>query len=155
MPSFKKPVSESVKELPLDYYLKSGWQVILNKYNQLAAQYGITQAMGYVLINIHKEGTPVTQIASLMGVKSTSLSRILNHLEKLGLIYRMVNDEDKRSVKVFLTPTGIEKKRIARNVVLDLNAYLDQHMSKSEKTVVINVLNRINSIIPDYNPENQ
>src|SRR3546814_6866811 len=79
----------------IDYYLKAAWQSAANKYNQIASQFGITQATGYVLINIHKEGTPVSQIANLLGVKTTSLSRILNNLEGLGLIYRETNSADR------------------------------------------------------------
>src|SRR3546814_9910779 len=98
----------------IDYYLKAAWQSAANKYNQIASQFGITQATGYVLINIHKEGTPVSQIANLLGVKTTSLSRILNNLEGLGLIYRETNSADKRSVKVFLTELGKEKREQAK-----------------------------------------
>jgi len=84
----------------IDYFLKTGWQTIANKYNQIASQYGFTQAAGYILINIHKEGTPVSQIANLTGVKTTSLSRVLNNLESLGFIYRETSETDKPSVKL-------------------------------------------------------
>src|SRR3546814_18711331 len=106
----------------IDYYLKAAWQSAANKYNQIASQFGITQATGYVLINIHKEGTPVSQIANLLGVKTTSLSRILNNLEGLGLIYRETNSADKRSVQVFMKELGKEKREQAKEVVRKYNA---------------------------------
>ncbi len=139
-------------ENTIDYYLKSAWQSAANKYNQIASQYGITQATGYVLINIHKEGTPVSQIANLLGVKTTSLSRILNNLEGLGLIYRETNQSDKRSVNVFLTPLGEEKRQVAKDVVRKFNAYLEEHLSDEERSTFIKTLRRVNELTTQYSP---
>ncbi len=137
----------------IDYYLKAAWQSAANKYNQIAARFGIPQATGYVLINIHKEGTPVSQIANLLGVKTTSLSRILNNLEAMGLIYRETNSVDKRSVKVFLTDLGNEKREVAKDVVRKFNTYLDEHLSGEERTALISTLKRINQLAMQYSPE--
>lgn len=137
----------------IDYYLKTAWQTAANKYNQIASRYGITQATGYVLINIHKDGTPVSQIANLLGVKTTSLSRILNNLETLGFIYRATNSADKRSVKVYLTELGREKRKIAKNVVRDFNSYLDLHISAAERDTLVNLLMRVNRLALAYDPE--
>lgn len=140
-------------EFTIDYFLKTAWQTFVNKYNQIASQYEITQAMGYVLINIRKEGTSVSQIANLMGVKSTSLSRTLNNLEDLGLIYRQDSTVDKRSVNVFLTSLGVEKRTIAKQVVLDLNKFVDEQLTVAERDNLIQVLKRINMIVPAYQPD--
>ena len=136
----------------IDYYLKSAWQSVANKYNQIASRYGITQATGFLLINIHKEGTPVSQLASLLGTKSTSLSRMLNNLEDMGLTYREVNQEDKRSVKVFLTPLGVESRKVSKQVGKDFNAHLDAHLTEVERKTLIELLSRINQLALDYQP---
>jgi len=106
-----------------------------------------------VLINIHKEGTPVSQIANLLGVKTTSLSRILNNLEGLKLIYRETNDADKRSVKVYLTELGMEKRELAKDVVRKFNAYLDEHIGSDERLILVDTLKRINQLAIQYKPE--
>lgn len=137
----------------IDYYLKITWQSIANKYNQLATKHGITQATGYVLINIRKEGTPVTQIASLLGVKSTSLSRMLSGMEHQGLIYRKADMQDKRSVRVFLTTEGQEKREIAKHIVREFNNYLDGQMKESERQKLIDTLKRLNELAVKYNPK--
>ena len=139
-------------QLTLDYYLKTAWQSAANKYNQLASRHGLTQATGYVLINIKKEGTAVSQLAALLGVKNTSLSRILNNLEDMGLTYREVNQEDKRSVKVFLTPLGVESRKVSKQVVKDFNAHLDAHLTEVERKTLIELLSRINQLALDYQP---
>ena len=125
-----------------------------NRYNQLVADFGITQSIGYVLINIdEKEGTTVSQVAALLGLKSTSLSRMLSQLEKMDLIYRQSNEGDKRSVKIYLTDLGKQKRQLARGVVKQFNAYLNEHLSDKEKLQLTKTLKKINELTLDYKPE--
>jgi DNA-binding MarR family transcriptional regulator len=135
----------------IDYFLKVVWQTVANRYNQLASEFGITQSIGYLLINIdEKEGTTVSQVAALLGLKSTSLSRMLTNLEEMGLIYRQSNKGDKRSVKVYLTDLGKEKRHMARGVVRRFNDYLNTAINEDEKEQLIATLKKINELTVDY-----
>jgi len=136
----------------VDYFLKVVWQNVSNTYNQIASGFGITQAIGYVLINIEKEGTAVSKLAGLLGVKATSLSRMLNNMEELGLIYRETSVGDKRSVKVYLTEFGQGKRKLAKGVVIAFNDYLNEHLSTQEKNNLINTLQKLNKLTLAYNP---
>lgn len=138
----------------IDYFLKIVWQTVANRYNQLVTEFGITQSIGYLLINIdEKEGTTVSQAAALLGLKSTSLSRMLNQLEQTGLIYRESNQGDKRSVKIYLTDLGKEKRHQARVVVKQFNNYLNEHISEAEKESLIAMLKKINKLTVNYKGE--
>lgn len=136
----------------IDYFLKIVWQNISNTYNQIASAFGITQAVGYVLINIEPEGTAVSALAGLLGVKATSLSRMLNNMEETGLIYRETSEGDKRSVKIFLTPFGIEKRKQARDVVISFNEYLNERLTTREKEQLIAALEKVNQLTLAYAP---
>ena len=136
----------------VDYFLKVVWQNVSNTYNQVAAGFGITQAIGYMLINIEADGTAVSALAALLGVKATSLSRMLNNMEESGLIYRETSDGDKRSVKVYLTPFGIEKRKLARDVVISFNEYLNERLSVREREQLISTLEKINQLTLAYPP---
>ena len=139
----------------IDYFLKIVWQTIANRYNQLVTEFGITQSIGYLLINIdEQEGTTVSQAAALLGLKSTSLSRMLSQLEKTGLIYRELNKGDKRSVKIYLTPLGKEKRQMARAVVKEFNNYLNDHIKEADKEYLINLLKKINLLTVNFKPNN-
>lgn len=138
----------------IDYFLKLVWQTVANRYNQLVTEFGITQSIGYLLINIDEhEGTTVSQAAALLGLKSTSLSRMLNQLEKMGLIYRESNREDKRSVKIYLTPLGNEKRLMARALVKQFNNYLNDHIKEADKQHLIETLKKINQLTINFKPE--
>ncbi|MNR42715.1 transcriptional regulator SlyA [compost metagenome] len=105
-----------------------------------------------MLINIEAEGTAVSALAGLLGVKATSLSRMLNNMEESGLIYRETSEGDKRSVKVYLTPFGIEKRKLARDVVISFNEYLNEKLSAKEKEQLIATLEKINQLTLAYPP---
>ena len=134
----------------VDYFLKIVWQNVSNAYNQIASGFGITQAIGYMLINIEKEGTAVSKLAGLLGVKATSLSRMLNNMEELGLIYRETSIGDKRSVKVYLTDFGREKRHLAREVVINFNDYLNKELTAQEKNNLIATLQKLNKLTLAY-----
>jgi DNA-binding MarR family transcriptional regulator len=137
----------------IDYFLKITWQNIANKYNNLASEFGITQSVGYLLINIDEiEGTTVSEVAALLGLKSTSLSRMLNNLEHDGLIYRESHLTDKRSVKLYLTNLGKEKRHLARVVVRKFNDHLDAHLNTEQREQLIQSLKIINELTTNYRP---
>jgi DNA-binding MarR family transcriptional regulator len=108
----------------VDYHIKSTWHSITRMYNLKAAEYGLSQTIGYVLINIEKEGTPATKIAPLMGMEPTSLSRLLKNMEERGLIFRKGDKSDKRVVRIFLTEKGVKARKISKQTILDFNAKL-------------------------------
>lgn len=139
----------------IDYFLKLAWQSVANAYNQIAAEFEITQAIGYMLINIDKEGTAVSEIASLLGVKSTSLSRMLNNMEAQGLIARRAAPNDKRSVKIFLTELGQQKRHNAKEVIQEFNEYLNVHISGHEREQLVQTLKKINQLALAYQPKSQ
>jgi len=137
----------------IDYFVKIVWQTMANRYNQIVTEFGITQSIGYLLINIdEKEGTTVSKAASLLGLKSTSLSRMLSQLETMGLIYRESNPGDKRSVKIYLTDLGKEKRHMARVVVRQFNNYLNEHIKESDRQYLIDLLEKINQLTLNYKP---
>jgi MarR family transcriptional regulator, organic hydroperoxide resistance regulator len=137
----------------IDYFVKIVWQTMANRYNQIVTEFGITQSIGYLLINIdEKEGTTVSKAASLLGLKSTSLSRMLSQVETMGLIYRESNPGDKRSVKIYLTDLGKEKRHMARVVVRQFNNYLNDHIKENDRQYLIDLLEKINQLTLNYKP---
>ena len=108
----------------VDYHIKITWHSIVNLYNQIALKYNLTQAIGYVLLHIDKNGSPATSIAPLMGMKATSLSRILKNMEIDGLICKKKDHSDGRLVKIYLTELGVQKQKISKKVVREFNEYI-------------------------------
>ena len=103
-------------------------------------------SVGYALLSIEKEGTPSTKLGPRMGMEATSLSRTLKRMEENGLIKRIPDSKDKRSVRVFLTSDGVEARRQARDLVVGINERLAAmlgHKTINELNVGLQKLNEI------------
>ena len=116
----------------VDFHLRSTLFAIRRMYNVLASENGITQGIGYVLINIGREGVPATKIAPMMGMGVSSLTRLLKNMENDGLIFRKPSEEDRRVVNVFLTPRGIELRKEVKNAVIDFNNKLSEKINPTD-----------------------
>ena len=130
-------------EETVDFHLRSSLFATRRMYNLLAVQNGITQGIGYVLINIGKEGIPATKIAPLMGMTFSSLSRLLKNMESSGFIYRKHDDNDKRIVRIFLTKEGLELRDKVKDVVVNFNTNLFKKIKPEDLEGFIKVNNAI------------
>lgn len=136
------------REETIDHNIKTAWHAISRMYNQQAVKQDITTSIGFVLLNISsKDGTPATKIAPLMGLESRSLTRVLKNMEEKGLIYRKPDATDGRSVRIFLTELGKQKKEVSRSVVLTFNEQVREKIPDSKLEVFFDVINDINKII--------
>jgi len=135
-------------EETVDYNIKVAWHAISRMYNTQAAQNDITTSIGFVLLNIDQEkGTPATKIAPLLGLETRSLTRILRSMEEKGLIYKQGDSVDKRSVRIFLTPLGLEKKEVSRQTVRHFNLKIREKIPQSQLEVFFKVAAQITGMI--------
>ena len=140
------------KEETIDHNIKTAWHAIARMYNQQAVKYDITMSMGFVLLNINsEEGTPATKIAPLMGLEARSLTRLLKTMEEKSLIYRKADETDKRSVRIYLTKEGKEKKERSRQVVLKFNNCVRESIPEENLKIFFEVLQKVNIIIEKNN----
>lgn len=135
------------KTYMVDFVLRHLWHKTSRLYNQKANDYGVSISVGFILLNIDKEGTPSTQLGPKMGMEPTSLSRTLKTMEDKGLIFRKTDAADKRKVLIFLTPSGIDKRKIARQVVLDFNEHIISRIPKGKLKTFFEVAERLDEAI--------
>ncbi len=135
-------------EQTIDFHIKYTWQNITKMYNAVAARFGGSMAVGYILLNIDQEnGTRSTALGPKMGMEATSLSRILKSMEEKGLIYRKPNPQDGRGVFICLTPFGLEKREDAKDAVLTFNQSMYENISQEDLDAFFRVMNRVNELI--------
>lgn len=136
------------REETIDHQIKSCWHAIHRMYNQEAAKHNSTTSQAYVVLNIDpKEGTPATKIAPMMGLESRSLTRMLKSMEEMGVIYKEQDPNDGRSVRIFLTALGQEKRRISRETVIKFNEAVQQSIAEEKLDAFFEVISKINQII--------
>ena len=121
-----------MKKNTLDSVLRSTWNSVSKMYNREALKFDSTMATGFALLNIDAEGTPSSALGPKLGMESTSLSRLLNNMEKKKLITRKPNPSDGRGVLIFLTQFGKEKRDYSRSVVLNFNNHVESKLSNQQ-----------------------
>ena len=134
-----------IVEDTVDFHLRSTLFAMRRMYNLIALENGITQGIGYALINIGEEGIPATKIAPLMGMTSSSLSRMLKTMQDEGMIYRQPDKDDKRIVRIFLTVEGEILRDRVEQVVLNFNNELFKKLDIED----LRAFERVNNIIKE------
>lgn len=138
------------REETVDYNIKGLWHAISRMYNQYGIEYDITASTGFVLLNIDvEEGTPATKIAPLLGMESRSLTRMLKAMEEKGWVYREKDPTDGRSVRIFLSDIGKEKRELSRRAVREFNKKVRSLIPEEKLEVFFSVLGEINAIVDD------
>lgn len=134
-------------EETIDFHIRWIWAKVSRLYNTEASKNGGTMSMGYVLLNIDKEGTPSTRLGPRMGMEPTSLSRTLKSMEDQGLILRKTDQNDKRMVRVFLTKRGQNMRDVSKDAVLRFNEYMRSHLDENRLNVFFEVMGEINQLL--------
>jgi DNA-binding MarR family transcriptional regulator len=87
-------------------------------------------------------GLPMGQLAKHIKVHQTTVTVILDQLEKQGLVRRQPHPKDRRVTLAVLTPAGQALVRQASESLADLNFGLPQ-VSVAKQETVINVLREV------------
>ena len=73
-----------------------------------ATKYDISFAQAQFLLRVPSEGISISELAKLLGIDISTMSRNVNKLELLQLIIRKRDVEDARTFNIFLTNQGDE-----------------------------------------------
>lgn len=134
----------------IDYTLRTTWQAVSRLYNEQAANYEGSMAIGFTLLSIDKDhGTPATEISARMGMEATSLTRTLKTLTEKGLIIKRKNPADGRGVLCYLTELGKEKRELSKNTVIQFNDVIKSAISAEKLNHFFEVTETINQLITD------
>jgi DNA-binding MarR family transcriptional regulator len=145
-----------MKDKTIDYCLRATWQSVMKMYNEQAAKFDVTMAVGFALLSIDPdEGTPSTALGPRMGMEATSLSRTLKTMEEKGLIVRKPNPADGRGVLIYLTDFGVEKREYSKDRVIRFNNAVREHISDEKIGHFYEVIETINDLIQNKKIYNQ
>jgi DNA-binding MarR family transcriptional regulator len=94
------------------------------------AQYNVLRILrGHV-----GEGLPCQEIAAQMVTRMPDITRLVDRLEKAGLVERGRTHQDRRVVLVSITRAGLENLAALDGPVLELHRKLLGHMTREELT---------------------
>jgi DNA-binding MarR family transcriptional regulator len=76
---------------------------------------------------------------------------MLKTMEEKGLIFKMADPTDKRSVRIFLTEEGKEKKERSIKTIMQFNEQVREVISNQELGIFFGVFEKIQTVIDQFN----
>lgn len=114
-------------------YLKAN----LAQFDVTPVQYGILKCLWD-----NGEQTP-KQIAEILSLDGSTISGIIDRMKNKGLIERVFNNDDRRTLNIVATKHGLELKDSIEKVVDDVNVKVLKMFSPEEKNQLLNYLRAI------------
>lgn len=119
-------------------------QVKKQKLGPAFSEIGLTAGQPRVLTRLlKKDGITQKELSDICLIDSTTLSRILDKLEQMGLINRQNNPDCRRSFLVVLTQAGREKAILARNKFRLLDDVMLKGFTQQEKEQLLRQMTRV------------
>jgi MarR family transcriptional regulator, organic hydroperoxide resistance regulator len=113
--------------------LRRIFKALQNYSHEVSSQYGITGPQLWVLKTVFKNGSlPLGELSQKMYLHPSTISGVVDRLEKKGYVSRDRDDEDRRVVMVQLTPKGKRLVKRAPNPVQGKMIYGLRQMRKEK-----------------------
>lgn len=132
------------------YLLMASQALFQRKVMAHLADCGLTAGQPKVLdyLGLHN-GSVQKAIAAGCQIEPATLTGILNRMEEKGLIYRQMENGDRRSLHVYLTEEGKEKQKLVRETLQGLTREILSEISPEEQQVLLECLVKICSKMID------
>ncbi len=128
----------------VNYLLTNAQHKVFLLMSDRLAPFGITPGQ-YGVLNclwIRCEDTP-KDVAQALGLETSTISGLLDKMQKRGLIDRIVNAEDRRVIHIVLTPEGEALREPVLAVIRQVNEEILSIFSPEESAALLSALRSI------------
>ena len=130
----------------INYLLTVAQHEVFQNFSSRLAPYNITPGQYGVMNCIwQSEGGTVTpkEIARTLRLETPTVSGVLDRMQKQGLIDRVLDPNDRRSIQVQATPAGMAIKDDVLQVIEELNVEVLKPLTASEKETLLACLRKV------------
>lgn len=115
-----------------------------NYFTNRLKPYGVTpEQWGIISILNHEKGTTQKELAEGIDKNQTTVVRMIQSMERKGLVKKIFNEQDRRSHLLFLTEKGDEIKKAILPVVIDAHRTVTNQLSDEEIQQLKLLLNKL------------
>ncbi|MFW2487480.1 MarR family winged helix-turn-helix transcriptional regulator [Clostridium chromiireducens] len=118
-----------------------------------ASQYGVTSVQGRILAFISHESKVreiyQKDIEEDLDIRRSSVTSVLQLMEKNGFIKRVSVSEDARLKKIVITEKGIEIHNHVHNFIQGFEKSLRDELSEAEMNIFVSLIDRLSKKIAD------
>lgn len=98
---------------------------------------------GLLFLLQQNDGRTMTELSKALAVKNASLTGLIDRLEKAAFVRRKASKNDRRSIRIYITPKGTEECDKAKPVIKSVNEEIKSGFSRGEIDVFKRILNSI------------
>ena len=106
------------------------------------------QGTGLLIRLLERDGLTQIALARLQRVEAPTLCRMVDRLERDGLVERRRHPEDRRATCLYLTPTGRRAARLGRKAAADVEHSLFGILDDHEQEQLAGMLDRLLASLP-------
>ena len=110
---------------------------------QAASQLGLTVSQIFHLISIPHDGASMSRLSHKLGLDTSTLTRNIQKLEKIGLVNRSKGSYDKRVQNVVLTKRGDEVIEKIENMLQQTNISIMEYIDLDEQEHISDALAKL------------
>lgn len=131
----------------INFLLSKTQQIVFQQFKASLAKYDVTPVQYGVLKCLwHQDGQNPSQIAGSLFLDTSTVTGILDRMENKGMIKRIADPNDRRSIKVVLTEQGRQLEEPVTKVIDEENKKVLCALNEEEQVKLMEYLNRISSI---------
>jgi DNA-binding MarR family transcriptional regulator len=120
---------------------------LITHYNAIFRQYSsrlsLTAPQAFHLLSIPVDGISMSGLANKLGLDASTLTRNIQNLEKLDLVRRKQDRNDKRILVVYLTDKGRGKVEKIEESLLDLNFSMMKYIDLDDQENIPEMLEKL------------
>jgi DNA-binding MarR family transcriptional regulator len=131
----------------INFLLSKTQQIVFQQFKASLAKYDVTPVQYGVLKCLWcQDGQNPSQIAGSLFLDTSTVTGILDRMENKGMIKRIADPKDRRSIKVVLTEQGRQLEEPVTKVIDEENKKVLCALNEEERVKLMEYLNRISSI---------
>ena len=120
--------------------LTTHYNAILRQYS---SQLSLTAPQAFHLISIPVDGISMSGLANKLGLDTSTLTRNIQKLEKMGLVRREKDKKDRRIFVAYLTDKGRRRVEKIEESLLDLNFSMMKYIDLDDQENIPEMLEKL------------
>jgi DNA-binding MarR family transcriptional regulator len=117
---------------------------LIEAFMQSMAAYGLRPVEFSVLsVVVHNPGVTSSQLSQALDLLAPNLVRLVQRLERRGLLRRQRAPTDRRAIGLYATDRGARLLKNAQSAALNSEQHMLAHLSAEEKDTLIGLLRRV------------
>ena len=112
-------------------------------FRQYSSRLSLTAPQAFHLLSIPVDGISMSGLANKLGLDTSTLTRNIQKLEKLNLVRRKQDRNDKRILVVYLTDKGRGRVEKVENSLLDLNFSMMKYIDLDDQENIPEMLEKL------------